>query len=69
MAFPARRLASDSGNDAAGTTTRQAYDTLATGFGAGFNGPITMLADVSKQNSADSTSRAKSPNYASSRPP
>jgi RND superfamily putative drug exporter len=50
--------ASDSGNDAAGTTTRQAYDTLAKGFGAGFNGPITMLADVSNQNSADSTSRA-----------
>ena len=46
--------ASDSGNDAVGTTTRQAYDTLAKGFGPGFNGPITMLADVSNQNSADS---------------
>ena len=45
--------ASDSGNDAAGTTTRQAYDTLAKGFGPGFNGPITMLADVSNQNSAE----------------
>jgi RND superfamily putative drug exporter len=49
--------ASDSGNDPVGTTTRQAYDTLAEGFGAGFNGPITMLADVSNQNSADATSR------------
>jgi len=49
--------ASDSGNDPVGTTTRQAYDTLAKGFGAGFNGPITMLADVSNQNSADATSR------------
>ena len=45
--------ASDSGNDAVGTTTRQAYDTLAKGFGPGFNGPITMLADVSNQNSAE----------------
>jgi RND superfamily putative drug exporter len=45
--------ASDSGNDAVGTTTRQAYDTLAKGFGPGFNGPITMLADVTNQNSAD----------------
>jgi RND superfamily putative drug exporter len=49
--------ASDSGNDAVGTTTRQAYDSLAKGFGPGFNGPITMLADVSNQKSADSTSQ------------
>jgi len=28
---------------------------LAKGFGPGFNGPITMLADVSNQKSADST--------------
>jgi RND superfamily putative drug exporter len=50
--------ASDSGNDAVGTTTRQAYDTLAKGFGPGFNGPITLLADLSNQNSSDSTSKA-----------
>jgi RND superfamily putative drug exporter len=50
--------ASDSGNDAVGTTTRQAYDTLAKGFGPGFNGPITMLADVSNQNSVDATAKA-----------
>ena len=50
--------ASDSGNDAVGTTTRQAYDTLAKGFGPGFNGPITMLADVSNQNSVDAASKA-----------
>jgi RND superfamily putative drug exporter len=49
--------ASDSGNDAVGTTTRQAYDTLAKGFGPGFNGPITMLADVSSQKSSDATSK------------
>ena len=50
--------ASDSGNDPVKTTTRKAYDTLAKGFGPGFNGPITMLADVSKQKSADSALRA-----------
>lgn len=50
--------ASDSGNDAVGTTTRQAYDTLAKGFGPGFNGPITMLADVSNQNSAEAAQTA-----------
>jgi RND superfamily putative drug exporter len=50
--------ASDSGNDAVGTTTRQAYDTLAKGFGAGFNGPITMLADISNQKSVDASQQA-----------
>jgi RND superfamily putative drug exporter len=50
--------ASDSGNDPVGSTTRQAYDTLAKGFGPGFNGPITMLADISNQKSADSALRA-----------
>ena len=50
--------ASDSGNDVVGSTTRQAYDTLAKGFGPGFNGPITMLADVSNQSSADSAAQA-----------
>jgi RND superfamily putative drug exporter len=49
---------SDSGNDPVSTTTRQAYDALAKGFGAGYNGPITLLADVSNQKSADSTATA-----------
>jgi RND superfamily putative drug exporter len=49
---------SDSGNDAAGTTTRQAYDTLAKGFGAGYNGPITLLADVSNQKTPESAAKA-----------
>jgi RND superfamily putative drug exporter len=34
----------DAGTDAAGTTTRQAYDLLAEGFGAGFNGPFQVVA-------------------------
>ena len=38
----------DAGNDPAGTQTRQAYDTLATGFGAGFNGPFLLAIEVPK---------------------
>jgi RND superfamily putative drug exporter len=45
LASPALGLrlgASDSGNDPAKQTTRQAYDLLATGFGSGFNGPLLL---------------------------
>jgi putative drug exporter of the RND superfamily len=34
----------DAGTDPAGTTTREAYDLLAEGFGPGFNGPLVMAA-------------------------
>jgi RND superfamily putative drug exporter len=34
----------DAGTDAAGTTTREAYDLLAEGFGPGFNGPFQIVA-------------------------
>ncbi|MGW8066466.1 MMPL family transporter [Streptomyces ziwulingensis] len=37
---------SDQGNDPAGTTTRQAYDLLAEGFGPGVNGPLTLVTKV-----------------------
>ncbi|MET3808227.1 RND superfamily putative drug exporter [Nakamurella sp. UYEF19] len=37
---------SDSGTDAHGSTTRQAYDTLAQGFGPGVNGPLALVADI-----------------------
>jgi RND superfamily putative drug exporter len=37
---------SDQGNDALGTTTRQAYDLLSKGFGPGFNGPLELVATV-----------------------
>ena len=37
---------SDAGNDPAGTTTRKAYDLLAAGFGPGFNGPLTVVAEL-----------------------
>ncbi|MFD8736461.1 MMPL family transporter [Streptomyces sp. NPDC059618] len=35
--------ATDQGNDDAKTTTRQAYDLLAEGFGPGFNGPLLVV--------------------------
>jgi RND superfamily putative drug exporter len=34
----------DAGTDSAGTTTREAYDLLAEGFGPGFNGPFQIVA-------------------------
>ena len=47
LAAPALTLRlgqSDAGNDPSGLTTRRAYDTLARGFGAGFNGPLQVVA-------------------------
>src|SRR5581483_11218343 len=41
------RLAnSDAGNDPANTSTRQAYDLVAKGFGPGFNGPLSLVAEI-----------------------
>ncbi len=43
--FVSLRLgASDEGNNPLSTTTRKAYDLLATAFGPGFNGPFTVAA-------------------------
>jgi putative drug exporter of the RND superfamily len=36
----------DDGTAAVDTTQRKAYDLLATGFGAGFNGPLTVVVDT-----------------------
>jgi putative drug exporter of the RND superfamily len=50
VAAPAADLrlgTADQGNDAAGTTTREAYDTLADGFGPGINGPLVLAVDLS----------------------
>ncbi|MDX3455917.1 MMPL family transporter [Streptomyces sp. ME02-8801-2C] len=38
---------SDQGNNPKSTTTRQAYDLLAHGFGPGVNGPLTLVTPVS----------------------
>jgi putative drug exporter of the RND superfamily len=37
---------SDEGNNAPGTTTREAYDLVADGFGPGANGPIVVVVEV-----------------------
>ncbi|MER6857612.1 MMPL family transporter [Streptomyces pilosus] len=37
---------SDQGNDPKTSTTRQAYDLLADGFGPGVNGPLTLVTEV-----------------------
>ncbi len=37
---------SDEGNRSEETTTRRAYDLLATGFGPGFNGPLLITAEI-----------------------
>jgi putative drug exporter of the RND superfamily len=36
----------DAGNNAAGLTTRQAYDLISEGFGPGANGPLFLAADL-----------------------
>ena len=44
--FSLRLGSSDAGSDPAGTTTRQAYDLLAKGFGPGFNGPLIVAIEM-----------------------
>ncbi|HTU88286.1 MAG TPA: MMPL family transporter [Solirubrobacteraceae bacterium] len=44
--FSLRLESSDAGNDPSGTSTRQAFDLLAQGFGAGFNGPLLVVTDL-----------------------
>ena len=47
--FGLRLQSSDAGNDPSGTSTRQAYDMLAQGFGPGFNGPLLVIAELPGQ--------------------
>ena len=44
--FSMRLAVADAGNDPAGSTTRQAYDLLAEGFGPGVNGPLTLVFET-----------------------
>ncbi|MGI5348633.1 MMPL family transporter [Streptomyces sp. CA-250714] len=49
LALPALGLhlgTSDQGNDPSASTTRQAYDMLAAGFGPGTNGPLTLVGEL-----------------------
>ena len=43
----------DRGNDAADTTTRQAYDLVSQGFGPGANGPLLLAAETPAQGDRD----------------
>ena len=44
--FAMRLDSSDAGNDPASTSSRHAFDLLAQGFGAGFNGPLQLVAEL-----------------------
>ncbi len=44
--FSLRLGSSDQGTNPPSTTTRQAYDLLAKGFGPGFNGPLAVVGEV-----------------------
>jgi RND superfamily putative drug exporter len=44
--FSMRLGASDAGSDPSGSTTRNAYELLAKGFGPGYNGPLQLVAQV-----------------------
>ncbi|HTP18566.1 MAG TPA: MMPL family transporter [Solirubrobacteraceae bacterium] len=44
--FGLRLESSDAGNDPGNTSTRQAYDLLADGFGGGFNGPLLIVTEL-----------------------
>ena len=53
--FSMRLALSDNGNRAEWQTARQAYDLLAKGFGPGFNGPLTLVAEMPTDDAADLT--------------
>jgi putative drug exporter of the RND superfamily len=56
MPFASLRLGQpDDGNDSPGTTTRTAYDRLAEGFGAGFNGPLVLATTTPTDGSGATT--------------
>jgi putative drug exporter of the RND superfamily len=48
--FAIRLDSSDAGNDPASVTSRHAFDRLAQGFGAGFNGPLQLVAELDGRN-------------------
>ncbi len=63
LASPALALRlgnSDAGNNPPAQTTRQAYDLLAKGFGAGFNGPLLVVASLPRPGDAAALTRIAS---------
>jgi RND superfamily putative drug exporter len=74
MAVPAldMRLGfADAGSDAESTTSRQAYDLLAAGFGPGFSGPLAIVAEGGGDAAAGELARtlASTPGVAKVLPP
>jgi RND superfamily putative drug exporter len=72
--FALRLESSDAGNDPTNTSTRQAYDLLADGFGGGFNGPLLIVTELPSQNKqaaqeAVSAAVAKTPGVVAVTPP
>ncbi|GAA2652497.1 MMPL family transporter [Streptomyces aculeolatus] len=55
--FSLRLGSSDAGNNPPDTTTRQAYDLLADGFGPGHNGPLQLVAKVPSPQAATDFTR------------
>jgi putative drug exporter of the RND superfamily len=51
--FALRLESSDAGNDPSGTKTREAFDMLAQGFGAGFNGPLLIITELPPNQKAE----------------
>ncbi len=47
--FSMRLGSADAGTDPSNTTTRQAYDLLAKGFGPGYNGPLELVAQINSK--------------------
>jgi putative drug exporter of the RND superfamily len=58
----------DAGSDAPSTTSRQAYDLLAEGFGPGFSGPLIVVAEGGGASELQET-LARTPGIASVTPP
>lgn len=74
LAAPAAGLRlgfADAGNDAESSTSRQAYDLLAEGFGPGFNGPLVIVADGGGRPAAErlQSALAETPGIAAASPP
>jgi RND superfamily putative drug exporter len=55
--FSIRLGSADQGSDPSGTTTRKAYDLLAQGFGPGYNGPLQLVAKITRPNEAAAFAR------------
>jgi RND superfamily putative drug exporter len=77
LAAPAlglRLASSDAGNDPASQTTHKAFELLAKGFGAGFNGPLQMAVALPKAHDTAALTRLEeavrsTPGIASVAPP